>query len=252
MFFGAPLFGRFALAGDHHVFHIEVGELVVDFGFAVAAVGGDRARYLSGSLRHPRHGRGQLVICDATLRVHDPAGLTEALDDAYDRDDDEPDGTLVWFEHLITHGMQRIRAHLELSDDELHVHADSEARFERVLAKIRALDPSVTVLSETREPAGDVRAVQRLAARSSATPATFLDPAADPGIAAALEEMARTYEAAWLDEPIPALAGHTPRECANDPTRRPDLIRLLDSFPQDTGRPDTMSPARLRVALGLS
>ena len=193
-----------------------------------------------------------LVMCDATLRVHDPAGLTEALNDAYDRDDDEPDGTLVWFEHVITHGMQRIRAHLELSGEELHVHANSEARFERVLATIRALDPSVTVLRETREPAGDVRAVQRLAARSPATPATFLDPAANPGIAAALEEMARTYEAAWLDEPIPALASHTPRECADDPTRRPDLIRLLDSFPQDTGRPGTMSPARLRAALGLS
>ena len=123
---------------------------------------------------------------------------------------------------------------------------------ERVLATIRALDPSVTVLSETREHAGDVRTVQRLAARSSPAPATFLDPAANPAIAAALEEMARTYEAAWLDEPIPALAGHTPRECANDPTRRPDLIRLLDSFPQDTGRPGTMSPARLRAALGLS
>lgn len=193
-----------------------------------------------------------LVMCDATLRVGDAAGLTEALNDEYDRGDGEPDGTLVWFEHVITHGMQRIRAHLELSGDELHVHANSEARFERVLATIRALDRSVTVLRETREPAGDVRAVQRLAARSSATPATFIDPAANPGIAATLDEMARKYEAAWLDEPIPALAGHTPRECTNDPTRRPDLIRLLDSFPQDTGQPGTMSPARLRAALGLS
>ena len=191
-------------------------------------------------------------MCDATLRVHDPAALTEALNDEYDRDDGEPDGTLVWFEHVIIHGMQRIRAHLELSGDELHVHANSEARFQRVLATIRALDPSLTVLRETRENAGDVRAVQRLAARSSATPATFPDPAANPGIAAALDEMARNYEAAWLDEPIPALAGHTPRECANDPTRRPDLIRLLDSFPQNTGSPGTMSPTRLRAALGLN
>ena len=58
MLFGAPLFGRFALAGDHHVFHAEVGELVVDLGFALAAVGGDRAGCLSGPLRHTRHGRG--------------------------------------------------------------------------------------------------------------------------------------------------------------------------------------------------
>ena len=126
---------------------------------------------------------------------------------------------LVWLEHVITHGMERIRAHLELRGDELHVHANSAARFERVLATVRALDPSVTVLSDTREPAGDLRAVQQLAGRSPATSAELLDPATNPAIAAALDEMARKHEAAWLDEPIPALAGHTPR---NAPTTRPD------------------------------
>ena len=85
----------------------------------------------------------------------------------------------MWFEHVITHGTQRIRAHLELRGDELHVHANSGARFERVLATIRALDPSVTVLRETREPAGDVepssgspRAVRRHLPRSSTRPQT--------------------------------------------------------------------------------
>jgi len=192
-----------------------------------------------------------LMICDARLRVDDPAALARALDDNYEREEDQPDGTLMWFEHVITHGMERIRAHLELRGDELNVHANSMIRFERVLATIRALDPSVTVLSDTRDPAGDLRAVQRLAARGPATSADVLDPAADPAIAAALDEITRKHEAAWLDEPIPALAGHTPRECADDPTRRPDLIRLLDSFPQDTDQPGTMSPTRLRAALGL-
>lgn len=191
-----------------------------------------------------------LVMCDATLRVGGPAGLAEGLDDTYDRAEDERDGTLVWFEHVSTQGMERIRAHLELRGDELHVHANSQARFERVLATIGSLDPSTTLLDETREPAGDVRAVQRLSVRNPAPPAAFLDPA-DPAIAAALDEMARNYELAWLDESIPALAGHTPRECANDPTRRPDLIRLLDSFPRDGAQPGMMSTARLRSAPGL-
>jgi len=194
-----------------------------------------------------------LVLCDATLRIADPTRLAQGLDDGYDRSDDEPDGALAWFEHVITDGMERIRANIELRGDELHVHANSEARLERVLATIAKLDPSATVLQQTRKPAGDLRAAQQLAGPSAAaSAATVLDPAADPAIAAALEEMAGKYEAAWLDEQIPALAGHTPRECADDPTRRPDLIRLLDSFPQDTGRPGTMSPARLRAALGLS
>jgi hypothetical protein len=186
-----------------------------------------------------------LLICDARLRVADPAALTRALDGTYEREDDEP----VWFEYVNTDGMLRIRAHLELGGDELHVQANSAARFERVLATVRALDPSATVLSDTRQPAGDLRAVQELAGSNPAAPT--LDPATDPALAAVLDEMARKYEAGWLDEPIPALAGHTPRQCADDPTRRPDLIRLLDSFPQDTGRPGTMSPTRLRAALGL-
>ena len=46
-----------------------------------------------------------------------------------------------------------------------------------------------------------------------------------PEVAAVLGQMARHYEQAWLDDAIPALAGHTPREAAADPTRRPDLIR---------------------------
>ncbi|MGB8391543.1 SEC-C metal-binding domain-containing protein [Mycobacterium sp.] len=193
-----------------------------------------------------------LMICDATLRVDNPVALAQALDEAYDRDDDQTDGTLGWYEHVITHGMQRIRAHLELCGDQLHLHANSAARFERVLATVRALDSSVTVLNETREPAGDVRAVQQLAARNPATPAQSLDPATDPDIAAILDDVVRKYEVSWLDEPIPALANHTPRQCADDPTRRPDLIRLLDSFPQDNDRPGAMSPRRLRAALGLN
>jgi hypothetical protein len=122
------------------------------------------------------------------------------------------------------------------------VHANSEARFERVLATIRALDPSVTVLRETREPAGDVRAVQRLAARSSATSATFLDPAADPAIAPALEEMAGKYEAAWLDEPIPALARMRQRP---DPPPRPDLAtRLVPAGHRPTRHNEPGTPTR--------
>jgi len=192
-----------------------------------------------------------LMMCEATLRVGDPGELAKALNDTYERDEDEPDGTQVWFEHVTTHGMERIRAHLALNGDELHVHANSQARFDRVLATIATLDPSMTMLDETREPAGDVRAAQRLSVRNPTAPASFLDPA-DPAIAAAMDEMTLKYEIAWLDEAIPALAGHTPRECANDPTRRPDLIRLLDSFPRDNGQPGMMSPARIRAALGLS
>ena len=70
-------------------------------------------------------------------------------------------------------------------------------------------------------------------------------------MAAALDRFIRDYEQKWLDESIPALAGHTPRQAAADPTRRGDLIRLLDSFPIHHDDPGTMNPDRLRTALGL-
>ena len=40
MLFGSPRFGGFALSRDDHVGDTEVGELLIDAGFAVAAVGG--------------------------------------------------------------------------------------------------------------------------------------------------------------------------------------------------------------------
>lgn len=193
-----------------------------------------------------------LMVCEATVRVADPVAVSEALDEEYDRRDDLPDEGPGWFEHVITDGMERIRASIELDGDELHIHANSQARFARVLATIRGLDPSATVLAQTREPAGDLTSVQRLAPRGLAASSGILDPAADPALAATLEEMTGRYEQAWLDETIPALAGRTPRQCADDPTRRPDLIALLDSFPENHGRPGMMSPTRLRSALGLS
>jgi hypothetical protein len=192
-----------------------------------------------------------LMMCEATLRVEDPAGLAERLDDTYGPHEQQPDGTRMWLEHIVTDGLKRIRAQIEMNGDQVHVQANSAARFDRVLGVLRELAPSVVVLTETREPAHDVNAVERLAGRMPSGPAPALDPAQSPQIAAALDEFVRQYEASWLDEPIPALSGHTPRQCADDPTRRDDLIRLLDSFGPDTGVPGAMSPARLRAALGL-
>ncbi len=80
------------------------------------------------------------------------------------------------------------------------------------------------------------------------------DPAheRDPAVAAAaLARSIRDYEQKWLDQPIPALAGRTPRQAAADPTRRGDLIRLLDCLPAHADNPGTMDPDRLRAALEL-
>ena len=188
-----------------------------------------------------------LAICEATVRVGDPDGIEAALDETYDRvDGDEPPR---WHEHVTTHGMPHIRATLVRDGDTLRVETNSEERMDRVLATLVRLDPTMRVLDDSRRPIRDAREAAELAAQLPVAE-DALDPD-DPEVAAMLDEFIREYEAKWLDEPIPALDGHTPRQAADDPTRRGDLIKLLDSFPADEGTPGRMSAERLRSALGL-
>lgn len=185
-----------------------------------------------------------LVFCEATLRSPDPAGLSAALDSTYDRDENAS----LWREHVITHGMDRIRATVEVVEDQVRVETNSEARQDRVLAALRRLQPGIEVRRESRVPARDMQEAVSRAPAGVGLP-SGMDPD-DPLVVAALEELVHQHERAWLDDHIPALAGLTPREAAADPTRRPDLIRLLDSFPSPGG-PGHMDPERLRAELGL-
>jgi hypothetical protein len=196
-----------------------------------------------------------LVLCETTLKTSDPEVLTAKLDQTYQRDDAHTAqwDTAQWVEHVTTDGTQRIRATLRLDGQELTVHTNSEARIDRVLGTLHALDSTLTVVDQSRQPARDAREAAALATRTAPTgedSAHRLDPA-DPAVAAALDQFIRDYEQKWLDESIPALAGHTPRQAAADPTRRGDLIRLLDSFPAHHDNPGTMNPDRLRAALDL-
>ena len=189
-----------------------------------------------------------LAICEATVHVGDPAGIEAALDDTYDRvDGDEPPR---WFEHVTTQGMPRIRATLVLDGDTLRVETNSEKRMDRVLATLARLDPAMNVLDDSRRPLRDAREAAELAKQMPITGEDALDPD-DPEVAAFLDEFVRDYETKWLDEPIPALDGHTPRQAADDPTRRGDLIKLLDTFPAGEAGRVGMDADRLRAALGL-
>jgi hypothetical protein len=64
----------------------------------------------------------------------------------------------------------------------------------------------------------------------------------------------RQKETAWLDDHIPALGGLTPRQAADDPTRRPDLVALLHEFDDRASHSSatlTFDVDRLRQLLGL-
>ena len=183
-----------------------------------------------------------LVLCSATLSGGDTDALTAALDTTYDRDEDE----LRWIEHVTTHGMERIRATITIEGAAVQVETNSETRMDRVLDTLLALQLGLQVQTQDRRPAEDLQ--EAMSRAPAGVPASTLDPN-DAAIADVLDQFTRTHEQTWLDEPLPALSGVTPREAAADPTRRPDLIRLLDSF--GPAAPGTMDPDRLRAELGL-
>jgi tetratricopeptide (TPR) repeat protein len=186
-----------------------------------------------------------LTFCEATLQASDSDALATALDALYER---EAGGSTRWTDQETARGVPSVRATLHLEGDSLHVETNSAQRMDAVLAELGALTPKPTILHDVRRPAEEVFDAIRRSGREVGRGA--LD-ASDPAVAEALEHVIRQYEDAWLDEPIPALSGLTPREAADDPTRRPDLMRLLDSYPAPANGRPLMDPDRLRAALGL-
>jgi hypothetical protein len=194
-----------------------------------------------------------LVLGKAELRSDDPVGLAAVLDQNYRREQANPAEPAIaeWVETRSIDGLDRLTANLRLDGATLTITANSERRLDAVLTTVRELQPSLALVADERTPMGDARTAARLA---ETLPASAGDATAAlndlPEVRAALAKHMRNYEEQWLDLPVPALAGRTPREAADDPTRRDDLVRLLANFPETDDR-TAMSAARLRTALGL-
>jgi hypothetical protein len=182
-----------------------------------------------------------MIACRAVFEVADTAGIRRKLSRRFGAADAD---RWTWTEHGSVLGVLNLAPGTE--PWVLEVEAMNEPRFESLVDTVAAADPGARLREQTRTPATELMAQ----AQENVRPTQPVDPE-DPEIAAALDEHIRGYEQQWLDEAIPALGDHTPRECAADPTRRDDLIRLIASFPEATD--DTqMDPQRLRQLLGLS
>ena len=184
-----------------------------------------------------------VALCEATLRVADAVEIGALLDGEFERTDDAP---ARWIEVIPSDRRKRVRATLELVGDVLTVRTMSAERLDAALATVARLDPLATVLTDERTAVANAYDALQLAKQAAGAP----NPD-DPEVVAALRDYVLKYEQEWLDEPIPALEGMTPRQAAADPTRRADLITLLASFPAVEEGGTGMDPDRLRAALGL-
>jgi hypothetical protein len=201
---------------------------------------------VAGRFRGPTlvtHEGQQFLAVEGTLTTTAPKRLSAALDAAFEVDEDG------W---LLTEpgpaGGGRILATLRLTARTLTVQTMSEARYALVMDILDGIDvPLVERSRDISDPLDESDPGDRSSARNPMSGA--LDPATDPQAREVMTSVIAQYERRWLDESIAALGGVTPRQAAADPTRRDDLIRLLESFPS-TGSPVEMDGGRLRAALG--
>lgn len=178
-----------------------------------------------------------LLDCNAVVAVSDAVTARAELDRRYQREDDG------WAKVLpIAAGGIRHLATLGLDGARISVSSMTEQRLDDVLAELRQALPGARVVEDERRPIPLGTPVQRSAA-----------PLPPPLPPEAMNDMLDQLERRWCAESVPALAGLTPRQAAEDPTRQAELERLIDSFP--TIDPSTgmfgLRPERLRSLLGL-
>ncbi|MEA2023185.1 MAG: SEC-C metal-binding domain-containing protein [Actinomycetota bacterium] len=186
----------------------------------------------------------EMVSCTA---VADPAGLGwEALEKELDRLYRRDDETEWTWSFTNDKGETVLRASLYREDNLLVITTLSEERMDDVLDSL----PGIDILKEQRDPIRSPRDLEALRSPGAQPPEPL---EMTPEIEELLREQMREMEDHWLDENIPALSGLTPREAAADPTRREDLIALLNSFddmPVEAGL-NGFDADRLRRELGL-
>lgn len=180
-----------------------------------------------------------LVVCTARFQLSQTANARRKLSRRFGASDGD-----TW--HSVDGDSVLGTLELRGADSaELYIETMNEPRFEQLIDDVSSMDPTAVLMAETRTPAA-----QWLAEAAESDVLESPRQPADPDTADVLDQYIRDYERQWIDDSIPALEGYTPREAAADPTRRDDVMRLLDSMPADE-RPGTMSARRLRDMLGL-
>jgi hypothetical protein len=191
-------------------------------------------------------GDGEAVVrCSLVLAVPDLDAAGDALDGIL------TDEGGWWARHEERDGVARFTGAVHPDDDgRLVVEALSEARFDALVAEVLRALPDADRVDEQRVPG-----LEGLGGPVETLPADVLAGVDGDAAREALAAFMAEAEERWLDEPVPALGGATPREAADDPTRRGDLERLLDDLAASSADlpvgAATFDAARLRRRLGL-
>jgi hypothetical protein len=185
-----------------------------------------------------------LVFHELRFTVPDPSRAAAALRASELQDDGDGFHTLV----RDTAGQRRtLIMSAQLTGADLVVTVNSDQRAEEARALVaRVLPDAVLVDDDVRSVA---EAMHDFGADERSAAAPDLD---DAPTAALLDELMQEQERRWVEEPVPALDGMTPRQAAADPIGRVELERLLRTFEtRGGGNAHTFDVSRLRALLDL-
>jgi hypothetical protein len=205
-----------------------------------------------------------LALCLATLSTRQELGsIRRALDSVLESDREDS-----WTEMVtLPDGDRVVRGSVRAEPGTLTIEANSDIRMDRLLELVTGILPYAELEADERltgaalfRALAEVKAPEAIDAvrpggdgRLEGGPDGAAADALPDGAAEMLEEFIRHKERGWIDESVPALGGLTPRQAADDPTRREDLIRLLHSFDNRSGATGGggYDPDRLRALLGI-
>ncbi|MGH7413121.1 MAG: hypothetical protein ACREKJ_02840 [Candidatus Rokuibacteriota bacterium] len=197
----------------------------------------DRARHLALAPAVRTVEGDELVFATAVFDVRGRTALDRALAGhlALDRQDD---GSYAWFEPGGSEEVRRGLCAFVLGDHRVVLETMSKARAERGRAFLEAL-AGEAVRYRTMSVEGVERALERRPPKAAGASDEI-----PPEVEA---ELVHTYYdqhyRTWVDTPLPALAGQTPRAAARSKAGRPRVVALLKDMEslsareQRAGRP---------------
>ena len=186
-----------------------------------------------------------LAFTKALFDVSDPARLVQLFGARDDLDSDD-DGRFVWLEGSGEH--RRILGTFHLEGRRLTFESISEERAERAQAFVETLagdcvtyrltrveDPAQVMASRNKQGERGASAPDRPRARRRGQPAARPGSGLPPEVEAqVLHEFYDKHYHEWLDIPLPALSGRTPRHAARLKTQRHRVAELLKMFENHT------------------
>jgi len=163
----------------------------------------------------------EMVFASAVFDVRDRAALERALAGHPDLDRQD-DGSYSWYEPGGGEDFRRGLGWLRLEEERLVLETTSKPRAERGRAFLEALAGDAV-----RHRATSFESVERATKRRPPKPAREADRVPPEVEAEILGGYYDQHYRAWVDTPLPALGGQTPRAAARSKTGRPRVIALL-------------------------